>query len=109
MALRYVDIPLQPDPYYDLSIALEGNSYIVEFAYVERMQLYTISLYDSDKNPIVLGEALVPSYPIFQDYNIENLTGHFLLTKKPVLASEPYKLYPDKIHEYYWLAYVYEV
>lgn len=108
MAVLYVDIPLQDDPFYDLSISLEGNSYILEFIYNERMQLYTFSLYDAERNPIVQGEALVPEYPMFLDYALENLTGYFFLTRKPTIISEPYKTYPDKINEYYWFMYVYE-
>lgn len=103
----YVDIPIQDDAFYDLSIALEGNSYIIEFTYVERMSLYTISLYDAERNPIVLGVGLVPEYPIMLDYAIPELTGYFLLTRKPTNISEPYKLYPDTLSEYYYLIYVY--
>ena len=102
----YVDIPIIDEPFYDLSIALEGNSYIIEFTYNERMSLYTISLYDAERNPIVLGEGLVPEYPIFFDYALENLTGYFLLTKKSTLISEPYKEFPDKLSEFYYMVYV---
>ena len=102
----YVDIPIIDEPYYDLSISLEGNSYIIEFTYNERMSLYTIALYDAERNPIILGEGLVPEYPIFLDYAIENLTGYFLLTKKSTLVSEPYKEFPDKLSEFYYMMYV---
>ena len=102
----YVDIPIIDEPFYDLSISLEGNSYILEFIYNERMSLYTLSLYDAERNPIVLGASLVPEYPIFFDYAIENLTGYFYLTKKSTLISEPYKEFPDKLSEFYYLVYV---
>ena len=105
--VNYVDIPLRDDAFYDLSIALEGNSYIIEFTYNERMSLYTLSLYDSERNPIVLGVGLVPEYPILLDYAIPNMTGYFLLTRKPVNISEPYKLYPDQLSQYYYLVYIY--
>lgn len=102
----YVDVPLLDEPFYDLSISLEGNSYIIQFTYVERMNLYTMSLFDSDNNPIVQGIAVVPEYPIMLDYAIPDLSGYFLLTKKATLLSEPYKTYPDKLSEYYWMMYV---
>lgn len=108
MANLYVDIPIVDEPYYDLSISLEGNSYILKFTYVERMGLYTLSLYDSDRNPIILGEALVPEYPIMLDYALSNLTGFFFLTRKSVLIAEPYKTYPDKLSEYYDMVYCYQ-
>lgn len=105
---NYVDIPIQDEPFYDLSISLQGNSYILEFTYNERMSLYTMSLYDAERNPIVLGVGLVPEYPILLDYAIPNMTGYFLLTRKPTNISEPYKLYPDQLSQYYYLMYVFE-
>lgn len=103
---KYVDVPLSDIPFYDMSISLEGNSYIIQFTYVERMNLYTMSLFDSDNNPIIQGVAVVPEYPIMLDYAIPELSGYFLLTKKATLLSEPYKTYPDKLSEYYWMMYV---
>ncbi len=103
----YVDIPIIQYPHYDLSISLEGNSYILEFKYVERMGLYTLSLYDAERNPIILGSAVVPEYPMFADYAIPNLSGYFLLTSKGNVGPEPYKLYPENINEYYYMVYVY--
>ena len=105
---NYIDVPLLDEPFYDLSISLQGNSYILEFTYNERMSLYTMSLYDAERNPIVLGVGLVPEYPILLDYAIPNMTGYFLLTRKPTNISEPYKLYPDQLSQYYYLMYVFE-
>lgn len=105
---NYIDVPLLDEPFYDLSISLEGNSYIVEFTYNERMSLYTLSLFDAERNPIVLGVGLVPEYPILLDYAIPEMSGYFLLTRKPTNISEPYKLYPDQLSQYYYLMYVFE-
>lgn len=107
MAEKYVSIPLFSDVDYEYSIALQGNSYVLRFIYNERMRLYTISLYDADSNPIIIGEALVPSYPIFFEYAIYPLTGYFYLEEKANLVSEAYKLYPDKIDQYYSMFYIY--
>lgn len=107
MATRYVDIPIIDSPFYDMSISLEGNSYIIEFTYVERIQLYTMALFDSDNNPIVQGVAVVPEYPIMLEYALPNLTGSFLLTRKSANFAEPYKEFPDRLSEYYWMMYVY--
>lgn len=103
----YVDIPIEDYPIYDLSISLEGNSYILEFIYNEKMEMYTFSLYDSSRKPIVLGVGLVPEYPMLLDYAIPNLNGYFLLTAKPTNVSEPYKQYPDQLSQYYYMTYVY--
>ena len=107
MANNYVSIPLDPSSFYGLSISLEGNSYNIDFTYNERAELYFISLFDADNNPIVTGEALVPEYPIFLDYFLPNLTGYFWLARKGTLTGEPYKEFPDKISEYYNLFYIY--
>lgn len=107
MANLYVDVPLLNEPYYDLTISLEGNSYILEFIYNERLSLYTFSLFDSQKVPLVQGQALVPEYPLFLDYNLKDLSGYFYLTKKSDLVSEPYKDYPDQLKDYYYFMYIY--
>lgn len=102
----YVDVPLLADPYYDLSISLEGNSYIIEFVYNERSQLYYMNFYNDDREPIVLGQALIPEYPIFIDYALSNLSGYFWLLNNSSLISEPYKTYPENISQYYSLVFV---
>ncbi len=107
MTLKYIDVPLFDYPFYDFSIALEGNSYVLSFLYNERSQLYFMSIFDSNNSPIVQGVAVVPEYPITLDYAIPNLSGYFLLTRKATNISEPYKTYPDKLSEYYWMVYVY--
>ena len=106
MADLYVDLLLDDSPIYEYSVSLEGNSYIVKMIFNERSSLYFMSLYDADRNPIVLGAALVPGYPIMFDYAL-NLTGFFLLIQKGTLESEPYKEFPDKLKQYYDLVYTY--
>lgn len=107
MANIYVDLLLDDSPLYDYSFSLEGNSYIVEMQFNERTQLYHMSLYDADKNPLVLGVGLVPGFPIMADYALPNLTGFFLLIQKGELQSEPYKKFPDKLSQYYNLVFTY--
>lgn len=109
MALTLTTTPmlLYPDTYYDYSISLQGNSYIVEMIYNERSKLYYMNLYDSDRNPIFLGQALIPTYPIAIDYALTNLSGWFWLENNSALISEPYKTYPDSIDKYYKLYYSY--
>ena len=107
MANIYVDLLLDDSPIYEYSVSLEGNSYVIEMIYNERSSLYFMSLYDADRNPIVLSAALVPGYPIMFDYALPNLTGFFLLIQKGELASEPYKEFPDKLKQYYDFVYTY--
>ncbi len=107
MADYYISLPLYEDPYYTYSFAAQGQSYVLEFIYNERAKLYYMNLLDSDNNPIVTGEALVPTYPLFLDYALFPLTGFFWLEEKSTLVSEPYKAYPDKISQYYNFYYTY--
>lgn len=109
MAIRYVTIPLSDDTFYGMAIALEGVSYSIDINYNERSELYYLSLYDADRNPLVLGVGLVPSYPITVDYRISNLTGFFWMFANSSATSEPYKDFPDKISQYYTLIYAYEL
>lgn len=104
---NYVSLNLFDEPYYEYSVSLEGNSYIVQFIYNERSTLYNFNLFDAERNPIVLGEALIPSYPMFLDYALENLTGYFYLQQKGSLQSEPYKEFPDSLAQYYDLFYIF--
>lgn len=107
MADKYVAMPLFPDPFYTYTIAFQGDSYIFEFIYNERAKLYFINLYGADSNPIVMGEALVPNYPIFLDYALFPLTGFIWMEEKADIISEPYKVYPDSIDQYYDCFYIY--
>lgn len=107
MADRYVTLPLYDDSFYEYGISLQGQYYILEFQYNERAKLYFFNLYTDDRVPVVLGEALVPTYPLFKDYNIEGLTGFFWLEEKANILSEPYKVYPDKLTQYYNFFYLY--
>lgn len=105
--MKYVELPLEDLPIYDFSISLEGVSYIVEMIYNERDGLYFMTLYTAEKERLVSGLAVVPSFPISVDYPLPNLSGYFLLRKKGVLLAEPYKEYPDRLKQYYDFLYVY--
>jgi len=107
MADHYVNLPLFTDSDYNYSVNLQGQSYVLDFKYNERVQLYFLSLLDAENNPIVLGEGLVPTYPILKDYALFPLTGFFWMEEKADILSEAYKVYPDKIAEYYSFFYIY--
>jgi hypothetical protein len=107
MTLKIVNLPLYSDSYYTYALALQGVSYNLEFIYNERCGLYFLNFLNSDSVPIVEGIALTPSYPILLDYALEPLTGWLWLEEKSTNLFEPYKLYPDKIDQYYTLKYSY--
>lgn len=107
MADNYIRLPLYPDPDYNYAVNLQGESYILDFKYNERAGLYFMSLYTAENVPLVLGDALVPTFPIMKDYALNTLTGFFWMEEKANIISEPYKAYPDKIDEYYNFYYIF--
>ena len=107
MTNHFISLPLYEDADYNYAVNLQGESYILDFKYSERAGLYYLSLYTPENIPLVVGEALVPSFPLLENYTLNTLTGFFWLEEKADIFSEPYKLYPDKISEYYNLFYLY--
>lgn len=108
MALKYVSLPLFADPFYGYSITLEDNSYNLEFLYNERMGLYVMSLFSANGMAIIRGQAVVPNYPMLGDYAIEGLSGFFWMEEIAEIEDQPYKKYPQHLHKYYRLFYIYE-
>lgn len=107
MAYNYITLPLYSDPDYNYAVNLQGNSYILDFKYNSRAGLYFLSLLTAENVPLVEGVALVPSYELMQDYALNTLTGFFWLEEKANIISEPYKVYPENINEYYNMYYIY--
>lgn len=108
MTDHFVSLPLYNDPDYNYTVNLQGNSYTLDFKYNERVGLYYLSLYTADNIPVAVGVGLVPLYPIMQDLALNRLTGFFWMEEKANIISEPYKVYPDKINEYYNFYYLYQ-
>lgn len=106
MTDHYLSLPLYSDADYNYAVNLQGNSYTLDFKYNERSGLYFLSLLTAENTPIALSMALVPTYPIAQDYAISPLTGFFWMEEKANIISEPYKTYPDKVSEYYNFFYI---
>lgn len=101
-----VELPLYADADYSYFASLEQVSYKLRFYFNERMQQWIIDLYYSNGEPIVLGQALVPEYPLFFDYVIE-LTGFFWLEPIGEKKNETIS-HPLQLSEYYKLSYYYE-
>ena len=107
MANHFLALPLYSDADYSYAVNLQGQSYILDFKYNERVKLYFLSIYTAENVPIVLGVGLVPTYPITFDYAFYPLTGYFWLEEKADILSEPYKVYPENIDQYYNFYYRY--
>lgn len=76
--MLYVKLPLYSDNDYRYNVSLERISYNIRIYFNERMQSWIMDLRYSDGEPIVLGAAMVPGYPMFQDY-VTGLNGFFWL------------------------------
>lgn len=106
----YIDLPLYTDYYYSYTVSLERNSYVVEIYYNSYGKKWYMDLYTEDQEPVVLGLALLPEYPIAIDYILPNLSGFFWLYPVPEIGKkEKYKTDPEALAQYYSLKYVYNV
>lgn len=107
MALNSINLPLYSDPDYEYIIPLERVAYKVRFYYNRRIEGWIIDLRYANNDPIVLGERLVPEYPLFLDYQLEDLTGTFWLESIGRNINETISN-PYEVYEYYKLYYHYE-
>ncbi len=52
-------VPLTSDPNYKFSITISGSLFIFKIQFNRTLQLFTLSLFDQDENPIFSGRAIV--------------------------------------------------
>lgn len=101
-----VSLPLYSDSFYSYTVSLDSTSYSVEILYNERQKLWHMSLFTEDGDPIILGIAMVPKYPLLQGYNIQGLSGMFWLYPIPSLTDEKYITEPESLNQYYTFEYI---
>lgn len=84
-------IPLSKEEYYRYSMVIEGQLRYLTFYWNTRTSNWYLDLRNEQNIPIVLGTPLVPDYPIFLDYSLEDfgITGYFALTSNNNAASHP--------------------
>lgn len=101
-----VSLPLYRDADYQYTMVLERVAYKMRFYYNERMQHWVVDLRYANNEPIVLGEAVVPEYPLFRDYFTE-LSGFFWL--EPIGRNKNETITnPFELEKYFRLYYFYE-
>jgi len=62
-----VNVPLTDEyPCYEFRVDLEEVGYICIVKYNERADRWTLDIYDIDRNPLRLGQMLLPGYPLFR-------------------------------------------
>lgn len=101
-----VNLPLFPDAFYSYPVALEGVSYEIKIRYITRMQRWVFDLFTRDNEPVILGQVMVPSYPIAIDYALP-FTGTFVLDPLPEVDKEKVEKFPRDIFKYYKFSYFY--
>lgn len=89
-------------------MALEGNTYILEFLFLERVKHWIFYLKDSENNPILLGERLTPNTPIGFQYLDAPLTGYFYFTPKSEVDPEVLRDDIRQITDFYNLFYIFD-
>lgn len=108
MAMLYVPLPLFNEWDYQYQIALEGSAYQVRIYYNERIKGWCFDLSAEGGSNVVVGERLVPYFPILQDYVTPNLTGFIWL--EPVGASvEKFREEPENLYKWFRCYYIYEI
>jgi hypothetical protein len=87
-----VSIPMSADAQFSESITLDGNEYFLRFIWNIRGGFYSMSINDSNNNPLISGIKLTMGCDLLSPYNI---TGRppgilFLLDQNPITAvNEP--------------------
>lgn len=61
-------IQLADLPSYRQNVVLDGRVFNVSIAWNDRQKSWTMSLADSDEDPIISGVAIVKNYPLLAQY-----------------------------------------
>ncbi len=82
--MEAVEIPISSDaPYFSQENQFFGQTYTIEFEWVERGQFWVLHLYDEVEQPLALGIKLMVDWPLFVHRRGESVIEFFLLAKTP--------------------------
>lgn len=103
-----INCPLFEESYYSYSIDLEDDAFVLTFRYNERAEQWIMSIADAEENVLVRNIALVPMYPLINQYALSSLSGEFILIPiEGVGISSSYIQNPRQIYQSYLLIYNY--
>jgi len=108
MLFKKIRLPLFNEIFYSYSTALDGNTFTLEFLFVERLESWIFTLRDSDQTALVSGARLTPNTTLFQDYQLEGIAGAFYFTPKTDLNIEDALEQIRNPRDFFTLYYVYE-
>lgn len=64
--MEYIEIEKEEIP-YSFEIMMDSETYTLEILYNERQEIFTVSLYDSEDNPLVYAEPIIYGQELFKD------------------------------------------
>lgn len=105
----YVELPMYDEDRYMYSIVLEGRSYILTFYWNQKASQWMMDIRLEDRTPILLGQGLVAQYPMFVDYNLEELgmTGYFMMLPVNLAIADSAGVERSIVPGFFKLYYVY--
>ena len=65
-------IPTSPGvPYFTQKTRLDGRDFLLRFAYNERAERFSLSIFDESEQPVLLGLLLVANWPLLRHYRAD--------------------------------------
>jgi len=105
MAIKIVKLPVYNETYYSYSVALEGNTFVLEFLFLQsRSNSWFVTLKNSSQETLLSGQRLTPNTVLFQGYQLEGLSGFFYFESKD-LENEEFRVGTPR--DFYTLYYIY--
>ncbi|MNF38534.1 hypothetical protein D3C85_584980 [compost metagenome] len=110
MTYSITQLPLYQDTFYRYTINLEGRQRTLNFYWNERDGGWHFDIKNTNGVSVLLGQKLVPLYPIAADYRLEDkdLTGYFYLAPNN-LSTVVDPLDSTVIPQFFKLYYIYEI
>lgn len=100
---RWFSLPLYPDPDYTYVTTIEQIAYRLRFCFNIREQTWFLDVRYANNDPIALGVALIPNYPVLIDHDTP-FSGFFYLSsigeEKNQTVQNPYEIW--KYYELYY-------
>lgn len=80
-------------PHFTQEHMLFGHSYLLEFEWIEREEMWLLHIYDGAQNPIALGMKVAEGWPIFTDQ--KSGVVFWLMAKNPNVSLGFNSLHKD--------------
>jgi hypothetical protein len=104
MSVKIIKLPLYNDTAYSYSIALEGNTFVLDFLFLRsRLNSWIITIKNSNQETLVTGQRLTPNTVLFQGYRLEGLSGFFYFESGD-LSDDDFKVStPENFYKLYYI------